>query len=161
MIKLGLLKFEISVPLLDTSISYLMSQTDCVSLYVQILQGNARGHSGIWRHECRILRQRQTMATWNQPELWWCVPNIRWVCFLFWCPENNPFALFRLNSQKSCCFTVAFTNRFPRIFYFQWETRTTTPTPRWLRRLTRRSLLSKWASTCLRQAQKRTSMLKR
>lgn len=91
-IKLGLLQFEMSLPLLDTSISYLMSKTDCVSppLYVQILQGNARGHSGIRRHECRILRQRQTMATWNQPELWWCVPNIRWAYFLF--------ALFRLNS---------------------------------------------------------------
>lgn len=32
-------------------------------VHVQILQGNAWGHSGIRRHECRVLRQRQTMAT--------------------------------------------------------------------------------------------------
>lgn len=57
------------------------SKADRVSLplHVQILQGNTWGHSGIRRHECRVLCQRQTMATWNQPELWWCVPNIRWV----------------------------------------------------------------------------------
>lgn len=34
-----------------------------VSLCVQILQGDARGHSGLRRHECRVLRQRQTMVT--------------------------------------------------------------------------------------------------
>lgn len=32
-------------------------------VHLQILQGNAWGHSGIRRHECRVLRQRQTMAT--------------------------------------------------------------------------------------------------
>lgn len=47
------------------------------------------------------------------------------------------------------------------ISYFQWETKTTTPTRRWLRRPTRRSLLSRWESTCLRRVQKRTSTLKR
>lgn len=64
-----------------------MSKADCVSLplRIQILQGNARGHSGIRRHERRVLRQRQTMATWNQPELWRCVPNIRWVCRKAFC----------------------------------------------------------------------------
>lgn len=56
-------------------------------VHVQILQGNAWGHSGIRRHECRVLRQRQTMATWNQPELWRRVPNIRWVC-TFHCSER-------------------------------------------------------------------------
>lgn len=56
-------------------------------VHLQILQGNAWGHSGIRRHECRVLRQRQTMATWNQPELWRRVPNIRWVC-TFHCSDR-------------------------------------------------------------------------
>lgn len=56
-------------------------------VHLQILQGNAWGHSGIRRHECRVLRQRQTMATWNQPKLWRRVPNIRWVC-TFHCSDR-------------------------------------------------------------------------
>lgn len=47
------------------------------------------------------------------------------------------------------------------MFIFQWETKTTTPTPRWSRRLTRRSLRSRWESTCLRRVRKRTSTSKR
>ncbi len=85
-----------------------MSEADCVPLplRVQILQGDAWGHSGIRRHECRVLRQRQTMATWNQPELWWCVPNIRWVC-TFHCSERllspwHPLAKNRLYPWIQC-----------------------------------------------------------
>lgn len=131
---------------------------------IQILQGNTRGHSGIWRHECRVLRQRETMATWNQSELWWRVPNIRWVP-TFRCPEKVRLARRRRIFSVPVFIRSSPKNRSPHlrrgVFYFQWETKMTTPTRRWSRRPTRRSSPSRWESTFLRRVQKRTSMSKR
>lgn len=69
-------------PPIGLEVNMLTALSFCLCL--QILQRNTWGHSGIWCHECWILCECETMATWNQPELWWCVSNIRWVqstCF--------------------------------------------------------------------------------
>lgn len=57
-----------------------------VSLHFQVLQGNTRGHSGVWRHQRRVFRQRQTVVAWNQSELRRRVSNIRWASLPSWAP---------------------------------------------------------------------------
>lgn len=95
-----------------------------------------------WLHEinqncddvCRILGECRLPA------------NVRWSP---WPDQNKPLSTF--GSHHIVCVGLS-----P-----QWETKTTTPTPKWWRRPTHRSSPSRWASIYLRRAQKRTSTLKR
>lgn len=126
-----------------------------ISLHFQVLQGNTRGHSGVWRHQRRVFRQRQTVVAWNQSELRRRVSNIRWAS----CLHGLLSRLFYAPSV-----TVQWCRLWGFVCFFsnsQWETKTTTPTLKWSRRRTRRSLQSRWELTFLRRAQRRTSTLKR
>lgn len=127
-----------------------------ISLHFQVLQGNTRGHRGVWRHQRRVFRQRQTVVAWNQSELRRRVSNIRWAR----AAVGSRHARSKRPQQPSDA-DCGGGGLFGSSFNSQWETKTTTPTLKWSRRRTRRSLQSRWESTFLRRAQRRTSTLKR